>query len=103
VVAYIPNNAYLVRFSGEGAERMRTLPETQTVLAYEPYFKIKSSLLGMAVNGQALPENTQLNILLFSDARDSTLGALRDIGAQILDETSSPFGPVVMCKHRGTI
>src|SRR5260370_20005452 len=101
VVAYIPNNAYLVRVSGEGAERMRGLPETQTVLAYEPYFKIKSSLLGMAVNGQLLPGNTHLNILLFSDARDSTLAALRDIGAQILDETGSPFGPVVHVQASG--
>src|SRR6266404_1843180 len=101
VVAYIPNNAYLVRVSAEGAERMRGLPETQVVLAYEPYFKIKSSLLGMAVNGQRLPENTRLNVLLFSDARDSTIGALQGIGAEILDETSSPFGPVVHVQASG--
>ena len=36
VVAYIPNNAYLVRGSGAVAQQLQADPRTQSVLPYEP-------------------------------------------------------------------
>ena len=48
VVAYIPNNAYLVRASAAMAQQLQSDPRTQAVLPYEPYYKLKHSLLKLA-------------------------------------------------------
>ena len=95
VVSYIPNNAYLVRASGAVAQQVQADPRTQAVLAYEPYYKLKPSLLKLAVRQEPLPEGSRLNLLLFADARDQTLGELAGLGVQVLGESPSPFGPVV--------
>src|SRR5215471_18142291 len=47
IVSYIPNNAYLVRVSAEGAQQLTG--QAQAVVAYEPYYKLQPSLLGLAV------------------------------------------------------
>src|SRR6185369_15532358 len=49
IVAYIPNNAYLVQTTAQGAQQMSVLAETQAVLPYEPYYKLDSELLKLAV------------------------------------------------------
>jgi subtilisin-like proprotein convertase family protein len=95
VVAYIPNNAYLVRASGAVAQQLRADPRTQSVLPYEPYYKLKSSLLRLALGQQSLPDNSVLNLLLFADAREQTLADLGNLGVKVLSEDRSPFGPVV--------
>ncbi len=53
IVSYIPNNAYLVRASGAVARQLRADPRTQSVLPYEPYYKLKPSLLKLAVGAGA--------------------------------------------------
>ena len=55
VVSYIPNNAYLVRLTAGGAGLLSANALVQAVLPYEPYYKLPSSLLGLAVEQQALP------------------------------------------------
>lgn len=95
IVSYIPNNSYLVRASAAVAGNLAGDPLTQTVLPYEPYFKIKRSLLGLATQQQPLPGQVDLNLLLFADARDTTLQELQKLGANVMSEDSSPFGPVV--------
>src|ERR1035438_422908 len=96
VVSYIPNNAYLVRASASVAQQLKAAPQTQAVLPYEPYYKLKPSLLKLAVAQDPLPDNAVLNVLLFADARGATRAALQELGASILgDEERSPFGPVL--------
>jgi subtilisin-like proprotein convertase family protein len=95
VVSYVPNNAYLVRASQSMAQQLEANPQTQTVLPYEPYYKLKPSLLKLAVEQQPLPDNTVLNVLVFSDARDAAADSLQKIGAEIVGEDRSPFGPVL--------
>ena len=95
VVSYIPNNAYLVRASAAMAGQLQADPRTQAVLPYEPYYKLKPSLLRLAVRQQSLPEGSVLNLLLFADAREGTLAELKNLGAQVLGEDQSPFGPMV--------
>ena len=73
VVSYIPNNAYLVRASAAAAQQLQADPRTQSVLPYEPYYKLKPSLLKLAVAQEPLPDNSMLNLLLFADAREQTL------------------------------
>ncbi len=95
IVAYIPNNAYLVRASAAVARQLQADPRSQSVLPYEPYYKLKPSLLELAVGQEPLPDNTVLNLLLFADAREQTLADLKNLGAEVLGEDRSPFGPVV--------
>src|SRR2546423_2774451 len=73
IVSYIPNNAYLVRATEAVAQQLAGLPQTQVVLPYEPYYKLKSSLLPMALEQQPLPDGAGLNLLVFSDAHSTTL------------------------------
>ena len=58
IVAYIPNQAYLVRASQAVAQQLQADPRTQAVLPYEPYFKLKPPLLALAVEQQPLPDNS---------------------------------------------
>jgi subtilisin-like proprotein convertase family protein len=96
IVSYIPNNAYLVRASGAVAQELKTAPLTQAVLPYEPYYKLKLSLLNLAVAQDPLPGNSALNVLVFADARQAARADLEKLGARILgDEESSPFGLVL--------
>ena len=74
---------------------LQTHPQVVAALPYEPYFKLKAALLKLAVEQSPLPEQTDLNVLLFADDRAGTLAALEQLGAQLLSEYRSPFGPVV--------
>jgi subtilisin family serine protease/subtilisin-like proprotein convertase family protein len=95
IVAYIPNQAYLVRASKAAAQQLQAEPQTQVVLPYEPYFKLEPPLLALAVEQQPLPKNQALNLLLFPDARVAALDELNRLGVQVLGEERSPFGPVL--------
>ncbi|HTL16376.1 MAG TPA: hypothetical protein VL793_04020, partial [Patescibacteria group bacterium] len=95
IVAYVPNNAYLVRASASAAQQMQGDPQTQTVIPYEPYYKLQASLLSLAVQQQPLPDNALLNVLAFPDSRDAAATALQKLGATIVGEDRSPFGPVL--------
>ena len=65
IVSYIPNNAYLVRLNSDGADRLAKWTGTQSILPFEPYYKLEMKLLEMAVSGQPLPEDALLNVVLF--------------------------------------
>ncbi|HEV2392890.1 MAG TPA: S8 family serine peptidase, partial [Verrucomicrobiae bacterium] len=95
VVAYVPNNGFLVRAPEAVSEGLASQSDVQAVVPYEPYYKLQPSLLALAVQQKNLPDNTTLNLLLFADAHDSALAALQQLGAQVLSEDRSPFGPVV--------
>lgn len=95
VVAYIPNNAYLVRASTTGAARLAAFAETQVILPYEPYYKLEPELLRAAVDLEPLPDDAGLNLVLFADAAEATKAELAALGLEILAEERSPFGPVV--------
>jgi subtilisin-like proprotein convertase family protein len=98
VVAPIPNNAYLVRASQAVADRLSADQQTQNVLPFEPYYKLKDSLLQMAIEQTRMPEDAALNLLLFADARDTTLAELQKLEVAVLSEDRSPFGPVLKVK-----
>jgi len=96
IVSYIPNNAYLVRVSEAGAQQIAADVQTQSVLPYEPYYKLDGSLLKMAMeNPNELPLGAKLNLTLFSDAYDATISSLQQLGAQVVAQNRSPFGPLV--------
>jgi len=94
VVAYIPNNAYLVRASESAARNFLRDPQTQAVLPYEPYYKVKLSLLE-ATSSLSPSALVALDVLLFPNSTDLTLVLLQNYGAAILSAEPSPFGRVV--------
>ncbi len=94
VVAYIPNNAALVEATPEQARRMAADVAFEAVLPYEPYYKLSSDLLPAAV-AQDQPGSMALNVTTFPGQRDAALAALQKLGAQLMGEDSSPFGPTL--------
>src|SRR6267142_374433 len=93
IVSYIPNNAYLVRASADVAGRLGAVDQVQAVLPYEPYYKLKSSLLKMAIEQQPLPsDGNMLNLFLFPDGQDATLKDLDALGVEVVGKERSPFG-----------
>lgn len=95
LVSYIPNNAWLVRASAARVAWLQAQPEVLAAIPFEPFYKIKSTLLPLAVDQQPLPAGTFLNVLIFSDDPNATRAALLRTGANILAEARSPFGPVL--------
>src|SRR5581483_4939919 len=95
IVSYIPNNAYLVRVSAAGAQQLAGVPGTQAVLPYEPYYKLDSALLPLALENQPLAGGeSALKLTLFADAT-GVPAALAALGVSILGQDRSPFGPVL--------
>jgi subtilisin-like proprotein convertase family protein len=95
IISYIPNNAYLVRFSGGSSFNLQS-PLVQAVLPYEPYYKLKPALLAPAIGQQALPEGTVFNVLVYTDALTETENDLKALGAEVVGSPErSPFGRVL--------
>jgi subtilisin-like proprotein convertase family protein len=101
IVSYIPNNAYLVRASAGVAQGLAASPQVQTVVAYEPYFKLKPGLLNAALNGIPLPQDAMLNLAVFPDAKEETVASLEKLGVEVVSEDRSPFGPVLKVQFNG--
>jgi subtilisin-like proprotein convertase family protein len=95
IVSYIPNNAYLVRISSGGAAGLAGQPPVQSVIPYEPYYKISSALIGVAVQKKNLPDNSDLTLGLFADNAQATIDQIKNLGGTVVGTDRSPFGPVV--------
>lgn len=100
IVSYIPNNAYLVRISGQGAAQLAST--AQAVLPFEPYYKLAPGLLKQVLDAQPLPAEARLTVTAFAEDRDTVRAALRDLHAAVLNEARSPFGPQFVVAPGGT-
>lgn len=94
-VSYIPNNAWMVRLSQSGAEKLTADSRVQAVLPYEPYYKLQIDLLNLAVEESPLPEDMSLNLVVFGDAMISTLTSLHQLHAEVVSQSTTPLGPLV--------
>ncbi len=95
IISYIPNNAYLVRVAASGAKALQASGVAQSVIPYEPYYKIQASLLGVAVGQQPLPAGAVLTLGLFAEGAPRTMAQIEALGGVILARDQSPFGPMV--------
>lgn len=107
MVAYIPNNAYLVRLAPEAAQSLSRQQGVQAVLPYEPYYKLKSPLLSIALGelkdslssdpGSGVGPQGVLGIkaLVFPGAEEQTVAGLKQLGIEVLAEENSPLGKVL--------
>jgi|GEM_PF-2446959 len=101
IISYIPNNAYLVRVDTAGAERLANWHGTQSVLPFEPYYKLEMKLLEMAVTGQALPDGALLNVVLFPDSEPAAAKRLARLGVEVLAQDRTPFGAKLVARVPG--
>lgn len=100
VVSYVPNNTYLVRASAAVAQQVRVSPRVQSVLPFEPYYKLDMTLLPLAVRREAMPADRWLNLVLFAGSHEQAKADLRALGAEVKAEQRFPFGHVVTIAPR---
>ncbi len=99
IVSYIPNNAYLVRVSEAGARWLSGRPNTQSVLAWEPYFKLSPKLLAAAVEQKPTP-SMRLNLLAYPGEEEALRQALAGMRVQVFAQDRSPFGTQLMVRMK---
>jgi len=94
IIAYIPNNAYLVKIDSGGAAKLARMSLTRSVLPYEPYYKLQEQLLPFAVGDAPVPMAYNLRLTFFPGQElEATKTKLEKLGATIIGEDRSPFGP----------
>lgn len=93
VVSYIPNNAYLVRADSGAESRLSAHPRVQSVIPFEPYYKIQPKLMAAALGQGAFEANPLLAITLFPDSAAAGRTAIDALGLKVIQEGTSPFGP----------
>ncbi len=92
IVAYVPNNAYLVTATAEAAARLSASPRARVVLPWEPYYKLEPGLLDLAISQSALPTSAHLHVLAFPGQDQTVRQALAALDAVVINEERSPFG-----------
>ena len=98
IISYIPNNAYLVRMGVDGARRLKEWSGTQSVLPFQPYYKLDMKLLEMAIIDQPLPAGALLNVVLFPDSEPTAVKHLADLGVDVLSQDRTPFGTKLLAR-----
>src|SRR6185437_8308176 len=86
IVSYIPNNAYLVTGTPAVAEQLSRMFNVQP---WEPYYKVKASLMQAALDGQGAPA---VVVGVLPGALETTKAALDKMGVTVQTESRSAFG-----------
>jgi len=97
IVSYVPNNAYYVKVDKTGADQLSGTPGVQSVLPYEPYYKVDAALLGFAVKQEPLPADAMLRVTFLPGSADIQEQIIA-LGAQVITEEKSPFGPQLIVR-----
>ena len=100
VISYIPNNAYLVKMSAESARKLAGRRGVRALLPFEPYYKLDTPLLALAVEQKLMPEETLLRLTLLPGDKDPALEQIKRLNAELIFEEQSPFGPQVVIRPR---
>lgn len=98
IISYLPNNAYLVKADEVAARQLSEYTAVAAVLPYEPYYKVEQNLLYMALKDEPLPSGGMLKLTLFPGSEAEGREALSQLGAEVVAESRSPFGPLVTIK-----
>lgn len=94
IISYVPNNAYLVRMSRGNVEALRGLKSVQAILPFDPYYKLDTKLLDLAVKKEALSLDQPVRVTWFPGQNEAGAKALAGKGSVLSEDLkSSPFGP----------
>ncbi len=94
-VAYVPNNAYLVRIDPAGADRLKADSLVAAVVPFQPYFKLERGLLAEVLSPTVPPGEARLWVTLFPGADSDARSRIESLGFKIQGEERSPFGSLV--------
>jgi subtilisin-like proprotein convertase family protein len=94
IISYIPNNSFLVRASSQLAETIRANPDTHAVLTYEPYYKLDSHLLAVAVRQEPSPY-PELNVVTFPGHAEEVSEELSKLGARVRPLDRTRLGEII--------
>lgn len=97
IVSYIPNNAYLVTADAGISAQMGS---SATVIPWEPYYKIKTSLMQTAIDGGVVPP---LLLGTFPGKEEVTKAALAKAKVTVVSESPSPFGTELAVENVSSI
>ena len=87
-----------MRVDADGASRLANWSGTQSVLPFEPYYKLEMKLLEMALTGQTLPEGALLNVVLFPGSEPAAANRLAKLGVEVLSQDRTPFGAKLVAR-----
>lgn len=99
ILAYIPNNSYLVTADLGAAGRIAALPDAQT-LVYEPYFKLAPELLPLAL-AESYPTESLKLILTVPDVA-VTGPQIAALGGREVFRERGPFGTLLTVEVPGS-
>lgn len=94
IVAYIPNNAFLVRVTSENVQSLMAHHTVQSVLPFDTYYKFSNDLLSKAAEGDALNDPSKMVLTLFPGQEEGIRSKLETLDVQVASVDSSPFGPI---------
>src|SRR5205085_35144 len=57
IVAYVPNNAFLIKAGSAVADSLRANGAVRAVLPYEPYYKLDQRLMKFAVDNETMADD----------------------------------------------
>ena len=100
IISYVPNNAYLVKMSAESSRKLAGQNGVRTLLPFEPYYKLDTPLLALAVEQEPIPEEFLLRLTLLPGDRAPALEQIKLLNAELIGEEPSPFGPQVVIRPR---
>ena len=92
VISYIPNNALLVSGEAQHLEGGEGRESIKSVIPWEPYFKLKETLLGKAIEQEPLGENQWLYLTGFPGKEYAMRELIESHNAHIIIEEKNPFG-----------
>ncbi|HUS36765.1 MAG TPA: hypothetical protein VM680_15565, partial [Verrucomicrobiae bacterium] len=101
IVAYVPNNAFLVKAGRDVAANVGNFADVSSVLPYEPYYKLDLRLMKFAVDNETMPDDAWLRVTFFPGASTAALAPLAN---QISAKEKSPFGEQILVQAKpGTL
>jgi len=102
IIAYIPNQTFLVLMPPEKAAVLGAAREVQAVLPWEPYYKLKSPLLAAVLNASPLPGEIRLRVLVFPSGETAVQEAINTGAGNLEEVLESPFGKVLVVRPGST-
>src|ERR1051325_4822392 len=100
IVAYVPNNAFLVKAGREVAANLQNKVGVQSVLPYEPYYKLDTRLMKFAVDHETMADDAWLRVTLFPGVSVSGITSLANA---VGPKEKSPFGEQILIQPRAGV
>src|SRR4051812_19355921 len=100
IVAYVPNNAFLVKAGREAAANLQNQAGVRSVLPHEPYYKLDTRLMKFAVNHETMADDAWLRVTLFPGV---SVNGITSLANAVGPKEKSPFGEQILIQPRAGV